>query len=64
MTLMVFCYSHIFSHHLGGFLPQQIGTDTETNSQTLHRERETLEHTAQNEMSPSKPTPESSGNPM
>ena len=52
----ILLYSYIdtlFNHHQKSFLLQQVGTDTETHSQTLHRDRETLEYTTLNRMSPS-----------
>lgn len=42
-----------FSHQQRGCFLQKQRTNEETNSQTLHRKRETLAHTALNEMSPS-----------
>lgn len=40
-----------------------VGTNTETHSGSLHREGETLKHTAVNGVSPSNPSLQSSGHP-
>lgn len=48
----------------GGFSLQQMESNTETHSQTLWREWETLGHWSLNGMSPSNPSPQSSGKTM
>lgn len=52
MTLMTFCYNHRLVPYsvVISFLLQQVGTNTETLSQTLWRERETLVSTAPNRL--------------
>lgn len=55
--------STLLSHLQRGFLLQQMGTDTESQSQTLCKEQETLEHSAPYRMSPSNSSPHVSGNP-
>lgn len=54
--------SALFSSQHRGFLLQQMGTNTETYSRTLWGVAHTLEHIAWNKMSPSNPSPPSSGN--
>lgn len=39
MTLLIFCYTHRSSHCQRGVLLKQMGTDTETYSHVLCRER-------------------------
>ena len=62
----ILLYSEIralLSHHQRSFPLQQMRTNTETHRQTLHREWETLEHSALNKMSPSHHSPQGSGTP-
>ena len=58
--------SVLFNHHQRSFLLQQTGTNRHSQSGITHthRETETLEQTARNGMSPSHPSPQSSGNPV
>lgn len=46
------------------FFLQQIRTNIETHSHTLYRKRETLEHSAIKEISPSNPSIQSLRNPI
>ena len=54
--------SALFSYYQRSFLLKQMGTNTETHSQTIHGEWETLGNSTLNGISPSNPSPLGSGN--